>query len=150
MFVVRRDGSGGAVDGHQLPGVQAQGGVAGGDDGGCSGEQWRPCRCGGFCDKHITVAELAEVSRAVHDAYRSGGAARRCRMPDDHTLATRSAHRPDPRPPACRATIDIEERQVPFFMSTLDLARVSIDVLVGALAGDKPKYPTVTFDDAAL
>ena len=29
----------------------------------------------------------AEVLRAVHDAYRSGGAARRCRMPDDHTLA---------------------------------------------------------------
>jgi hypothetical protein len=39
---------------------------------------------------------------------------------------------------------------VPFFMSTFDLARLSIAVLVGALAGDKPKYPTVTFDDAEM
>jgi hypothetical protein len=77
--------------------VQAHGGVAGaddggngvlagdegglrregagvGDDGGCSCEHKRPRRCGGFRDKHIAVAELAEVLRAVHDAYRSGDA----------------------------------------------------------------------------
>jgi len=33
---VRNDGSGAAVDGHQLPWMQACGGVAGGDDGGDS------------------------------------------------------------------------------------------------------------------
>ena len=93
-FGVRRDGSGAAVDGHQLSWMQAYRGVAGGDDGGdsvfaghpggvrseaaavgddagCSGEQRRPCRGGGFRDKHIALAEAAEVLRALHDAYRS-------------------------------------------------------------------------------
>ncbi len=67
-------------------GVRGEG-AAVGDNGGRSGEQWRPCRGGRFRDKDIAVAEPAEVLRAVHDAYRSGGAARRCRLPDDHTLA---------------------------------------------------------------
>src|SRR5512133_3117359 len=62
-------------------------GAAVGDNGGRSGEQWRPCRGGRFRDKHIADAEPAEVLRAMDDAYRPGGAARRCRMPDDHTLA---------------------------------------------------------------
>ena len=109
-FGVRSDGSGGAVDGHQLPWMQTYRGVAGGDDGGdsvlaghqggvrseaaavgddggCSGEQRRPCRSGGFRDKHIAVAETAEVLRALHDAYRSGSASRGCGVPDDDVLA---------------------------------------------------------------
>jgi hypothetical protein len=108
-FGVRSDGSGAAVDGYQLPWMQPYRGVAGGDDGGnavlashqggmggegaavgddggCSSEQRRPCRSGGFRDKHIAVAEPAEVLRALHDAYRSGCAARRCGVPDDDVL----------------------------------------------------------------
>jgi hypothetical protein len=107
---VRSDGSGGAVDGHDLPGMQASGGVAGGDDGGdsvfaryqggvrsqaaavsddggSSSEQGRPCRGGDFCDKHVAVAEPAEVLRALHDPYRSASASLRCRVPDDDVLA---------------------------------------------------------------
>src|SRR4029453_11737963 len=99
---VRSDGSGGAVDGHDLPGMQASGGVAGGDDGGdsvfagdqggvrsqaaavsdeggSSRKQGPPCRSGGFREKHIAVAELAEVLLALHDPYRSGSASRRSR-----------------------------------------------------------------------
>ena len=109
-FGVRRGGSGAAADRYQLPWMQPYGGVAGGDDGGdsvfaghqagvrsqaaavgddgsCSSEQRRPCRSGSFRDKHIAVAEPAEVLRAVHDAYRSGSASRRCGMPDDDVLA---------------------------------------------------------------
>ena len=40
-----------------------------------------------FATRTSPVAEPGEVLRAVHDAYRSGGAARRGRMPDDDTLA---------------------------------------------------------------
>jgi len=40
-----------------------------------------------FCDEHIAVAEPGEVLRALHDAYRSGSAAGRCRVSDDDVLA---------------------------------------------------------------
>ena len=99
---MRCDGSGGAVDAHQLPLAEALGGVAGADDGGdgefagdeggvcgegaavgddgCgSCEQWRPRRGGRFCDEDVAIAERGEVLRAVHDAYVAGGAAGRGR-----------------------------------------------------------------------
>ncbi len=69
-----------------------EGGVCGertavGDDGGGSGEQRCPCWGGCFRDQYVTVAECGKVLRAVHDADRAGGTARRCRMPEDHTTA---------------------------------------------------------------
>ena len=99
-----------AVYGHLLPWVQASGGVAGGDDrgdgvltgdersvrgegaavgddGGDSGEQRCPCWCGRSRDQYVAVTDLGEILRTVHDAGRAGGAAGRCRMPDNHTLA---------------------------------------------------------------
>ena len=79
------DGEDSVFAGHE-GGVRGEG-AAVGDDGGCSGEQRRPCRSGGFRDKHIAVAETAEVLRAMHDAYWSGCAARRCGVPDDDVLA---------------------------------------------------------------
>ena len=57
-----------------------------GDDAGCSSEQRRPCRSGRFRDKHIAVAESAEVLRAPDDADRSGCSTRGCRVPDDDVL----------------------------------------------------------------
>ena len=90
--------------------MQACGGVAGGDDGGedsvfagheeaCAARvplsvmtaAARANRASmperGFRDKHIAVAETAEVLRAMHDAYWSGCAARRCGVPNDDVLA---------------------------------------------------------------
>src|SRR4051794_38314542 len=109
-FVVGSDRSGGPVNGHLLPWIQALGGVAGSDDGGDgvlagdeggvrgegaavrddgsgAGEQGGPRRGGRLRDQYVTVAECSEVLRAVHDADRAGGAARRCRGPEDHPLA---------------------------------------------------------------
>ncbi len=79
------DGGDGVLPGDE-GGVRGEG-AAVGDNGGRSGEQWRPCRGGRFRDKHIPVAEPAEVLRALHDAYRSGGTASRCWLPNDHPLA---------------------------------------------------------------
>jgi hypothetical protein len=79
------DGGDSVFAGHQ-GGVRSEA-AAVGDDGGSSSEQRRPCRSGSFRDKHIAVAETAEVLRALHDAYRSGSASRRCGVPDDDVLA---------------------------------------------------------------
>ena len=84
-FAGAHDGGDSVFAGHQR-GVRSEA-AAVGDDGGCFGEQRRPCRSGRFRDKHIPVAETAEVLRALHDAYRSGCASRRCGVPDDDVLA---------------------------------------------------------------
>ena len=47
------------------------------------------------------------------------------------------------------ATIDISELHVPFFMSTVDLATTSIELLVNPLGGEDPTYPSMEVDGAA-
>jgi len=72
--------------GHQ-GGVRSEAAAVG--DAGCSSEQRRPCRSGSFRDKHIAVAEPAEVLWALHEAYRSGcaGVKRLAAVDEEHTAS---------------------------------------------------------------